>query len=163
MLQEILSLLLCLMQICARTVLLPPRTEYHSCPSFDYLLRFVLDPFWLGQVPLYCCFPYKRNTNLTVQHLWKDVTDKFRWSGSNSTNCIINYYFADEIGVFNCFYCIFLHKNLCFLINLALNLGDQSWPVESKSRCPRGQIRWPRANGPVLTATPCELQILHAD
>ena len=32
-----------------------------------------------------------------------------------------------------------------------MNLGGQSGPVESKSRWPRGQIRWPRANGPVLT------------
>ena len=32
-----------------------------------------------------------------------------------------------------------------------LNLGGQSGPVESKSRWPGGQIRWPRANGPVLT------------
>ena len=32
-----------------------------------------------------------------------------------------------------------------------MNLGGQSGPVESKSRWPGGQIRWPRANGPVLT------------
>ena len=34
-----------------------------------------------------------------------------------------------------------------------LNLGGQSGPVESKSRWPGGQIRWPRANGPVLTTS----------
>ena len=32
----------------------------------------------------------------------------------------------------------------------ALKLSGQSRPVESKSRWPGGQIRWPRANGPVL-------------
>ena len=38
-----------------------------------------------------------------------------------------------------------------FFINCVLNLGGQSGPVESKSRWPECQIRWPRANGPVLT------------
>ena len=35
-------------------------------------------------------------------------------------------------------------------ITEALNLGDPSGPVESKSRWPGGQIRWPCTNGPVL-------------
>ena len=40
-----------------------------------------------------------------------------------------------------------------FQKNHALKLGGQSGPVESKSRLPRGQIRWPQANGPVLTTS----------
>ena len=50
---------------------------------------------------------------------------------------------------------MFLQKKndlyICFSINWALKLGGQSGPVKSKSRWPGGQIKWPRANGPVLT------------
>ena len=38
-------------------------------------------------------------------------------------------------------------------ITTAFNLGGPSGPVESKSRWPGSQIRWPRANGPVLTTS----------
>ena len=98
---------------------------------------------------------------------------KFRWPRSNSLICIINYYFANEIlksfffyicNLFhyclsnvtlctNCFYYVFSQKIYLqwFSLNYILNLGGQSGPVESKIRWPGGQIRWPRANGPVLT------------
>ena len=48
-----------------------------------------------------------------------------------------------------------LIREACFqdvLLNGPLNSGDQSRPVECETRWPEGQIRWPRANGPVLTA-----------
>ena len=38
-------------------------------------------------------------------------------------------------------------------ITTVFNLGGPSGPVESKSRWPGSQIRWPRANGPVLTTS----------
>ena len=38
------------------------------------------------------------------------------------------------------------------LINLELNRGCQSGPIDSKRRWPRGQIRWLWANGSVITA-----------
>ena len=36
-------------------------------------------------------------------------------------------------------------------ITTALNIDGPSRPVESKSKWPGGQIRWPWVNGPVLT------------